>query len=154
MRKLLAVFASVIISLSLFVLVAFASQEVIEWGSQYLFDEPQYAKITANGSTYTEVSHSFNSVGFTYINAECEYSGASFITRMQKKGFLGIWSTTLTSNCTHLNTSVEWGLGGEYGKGKYRFELEPQNNFVPNANGLGGTRYAINIQKFYSKSDP
>ncbi len=141
--------------------VAHKTQEVNLYGltstTKYLYEigkikvygiEASYGDVTAYADMdeETEVCHNFDSVGYTYINAVCQCPGADFTTAIQKKGFLGTWSTVITSTGSVMNSSVEYGLGSDSGSGTYRFYLTPRNNNVP------PTLYVITISQFYSDS--
>lgn len=148
--KIIGVIISFIVLLScVFTLVAFAANETTSWGSQWMMNESKLANIDGDENS-TTVHHNFDSVGYTYIHASCDKSDATFTTTIQKQGFLGIWSDKITGNAV-MNSTAEWGLGGEFGSGKYRFWLNPYNTTVELGNG-GIGYYIINIDQFFSKS--
>jgi hypothetical protein len=153
MKKAITIVLLAYLLISLFAFIGYAATETIEWGYQFFSQGTSLAKIDVGNSVITEVTHTFDNVGYTYLNATCSQTGAFFSVTIQKKGFLGIWFDQQTFNNTHFGYNIEWGAGGNYGSGKYRFQLTPYNNQVALS---GGTiSYApILIQDFYSKSNP
>ncbi len=144
MKKILMVISTLCLLINLLVLISFAAVETISWGSQSFWDE-KFAEITGPSGTHTVVDHTFDNVGFTYIYADCINQNATFVVKIQKGHLFGLYYTTeATANCNQFRQNIEWGFGGNYGSGKYKFKLIPINN----------NSSQITIQDFYSKADP
>ena len=132
---------------SILVITSFAASETITWGAQPTFTyNAIYAKLYGTSDDYSEVYHNFDSVGYTYKNATCGKEDSQIRFHIEKRGFLGIWGEKSTSIGPVENPTIEYGYGGSYGEGTYRFKLTPINNSV------GTTFYAIKVNEFFSKA--
>lgn len=143
MKKIVFCLSILTLLLSLLCVAVCAVTHVVEWGSQSIEGEATYAIMEGTGGT--TVYHNFDSVGYTYKNAQCDYTGAYFTTRIEKQSAIGIWVTQITGRGT-VNSTVELGLGGEYGSGTYRFLITPKNS-DGKSDGVN-----IYIEEFFSKS--
>ncbi len=149
MKKFCLVLCIITLFTCVFTVTSFAASEKHDWGRQSIYTEAEYATWDNDGEEETTRKMEYDNVGYTYINASCAYSGASFTTTIQKRGFLWIWSDKMVSNGV-INSTVEYGQGGDYGSGTYRFLLTPSNTTYPSGNGMGLS--PINFQNFYSNS--
>lgn len=143
MKKTFLGLSIIVLLFSIFCIAVCAASQEVEWGAQELDGAPKYTVDHETGAT--TVYHNFENVGYTYINAQCSDPTASFTTRMDKRNAIGIWDPKLTATGT-INSTVEYGLGGNYGNGTYRFYLTPKNS-----NGDSEGVY-IYIHQFFSKS--
>lgn len=153
MKKICLLLAVVMLLSSIFIITSFAASETITWGQQpSLLNESRYAVFDLADKTYDEVIHNYNSVGYTYRDAQCNHApNARVRFFIEKKVSLGRWECKNVS-IGPVNNTVEMGYGGAFGAGTYRFMMQPVDNISYNDYGIPSGNALISIQEFYSKS--